>query len=109
VITPSRLVVLFSVALLGAACAAPASRTAVTPEVGSDPSATGADLASVPPVAETAKTDPLVCTTVVRTGTRVARRTCVRRSQEEKMQRDAQEALEAIQRRGVQTGNPTRE
>jgi hypothetical protein len=105
---PSRLVVLLPAALLAIACTAPASRTAVAPEVGSDEAVAGGDFASAPAVAETAEEDPLVCRSVIRTGTRVAERTCVRRSQEDKMQRDAHEMLEAVQRRGVQ-GNETRE
>ena len=107
--TPSRLVVLLPAALLAIACAAPASRTAVAPEVGSDVAAAGGDFASVPAVAATAEEDPLVCKSVIRTGTRVAERSCMRRSQEEKMQRDAHEMLEGVQRRGVQAGNETRE
>ena len=53
--------------------------------------------------------DPLICKSVAQTGTRVARRTCMRRSTQEQQQRDAREALDAVQRRGVQTGNPTRD
>jgi hypothetical protein len=107
--TPSRLVFFLCAALLGSACTAPASRTAVAPEVGSDVSAAGGDLASAPLVAATPEEDPLVCKSVMRTGTRVAERTCVRRSQEEKRRRDAHEMLEQVQRRGVQGGNQTRE
>jgi hypothetical protein len=108
--TPSRLVVLFCAALLGSACTAPASRTAVAPEVGSNLSAAGGDLASAPGGAAMGEEeDPLICKSVTRTGTRVAQRTCMRRSQLEKAQRDAHEMLGEVQRRSVQAGNQTRE
>jgi hypothetical protein len=109
VMMPSRLVVLFCAALLGTACTTPASRTAVAPEVGSDMAADGGDLASAPAVAATAEEDPLVCEMVIRTGTRVAQRTCMRRSWIEKNQRDAEEMLGEVQKRGVQAGNQTKE
>jgi hypothetical protein len=98
---PTRLIVLFCAALLGTACTTPASRTAVTSDAGREMSATGGDLASAPAVAATAEEDPLICKNIVQTGTRVAQRTCVRRSQMEEHQRDAHEMLGEVQRRGV--------
>lgn len=93
---PSRLIVLVCTALLGTACTTTASRTAVAPESGNDIAAAGGDVASAPAVA-----DPLICKNVVQTGTRVAQRTCVRRSQIEAKQRDAQDMLGEVQKRGV--------
>jgi len=97
----SLLVVLFYAALLGIACTAPSSRTTVAPEAGSDMAAAGGDLSSEPAVAATVEEDPLVCETVVQIGARVAQRTCMRRSQVEENQRDAEEMLGEVQRRGV--------
>lgn len=99
---PSRVVVIFCAALLGTACTTPASRTAVAPDVGSDMAADGGGVASAPAVAATAEEDPLVCKKVIRTGTRVAQHTCMRRSQMEGHQRGAHEMLGEVQRRGVQ-------
>ena len=101
---PSRLavLVLFCAALLATACTTPASRTAVAPEVGSDMAATGGDLASAPAVASAAEEDPIVCERVVQTGTRVAQRICMRRSQVEANQRNAHEMLGEVQKRGAQ-------
>jgi hypothetical protein len=98
---PTRLIVLFCAALIGTACTTPASRTAVAPDAGSDMAAAGGDVASAPTVAATADEDPLICKNVVQTGTRVAQRTCVRRSQMEAHQRGAHEMLGEVQRRGV--------
>jgi hypothetical protein len=99
---PTRLVVLLCAAVLAGACAAPASRTAdAAPEVGDGP-AVGHDVASAAAGAATAEEeDPLVCRPVVRTGTRVAREICMRRSEIEKRQRDAGEMLGEVQRRGA--------
>lgn len=105
---PSRFIVLFCAALLGTACTTPASRTAVAPDAGSDMAAAGGDVASAPAVAATAEEDPLVCKNVVQTGTRVAQRTCVRRSHIEAHQRNAHEMLGEVQRRGV-LANETKE
>lgn len=110
IMTPSRLVVFLCAALLGSACTAPASRTAAAPGVGSDVSAAVGDSASAPATAAMAEEeDPLVCKSVARTGTRVAKRTCMRRSQAEARERAAHEMLGEIQRRGVQTGNVTKD
>ena len=98
---PARLIVLFCAALLGTACTTPASRTAVAPEIENDVAADGGDVASAPAVAATAEEDPLICKSVVQTGTRVAQRTCVRQSQIEAKQRDAREMLGEVQKRGV--------
>ena len=98
---PTRLMVIFCAALLGTACTTPASRTSVTSDAGGEMAAASGDLASTPAVAATAEEDPLVCKNVIQTGTRVAQRTCVRRSQVDEHQRDAQEMLGEVQRRGV--------
>ncbi|MEX2126050.1 MAG: hypothetical protein WD795_19325 [Woeseia sp.] len=95
---PTRLIILFCAALLGTACTTPAGRTAVAPDVGSD----------MVPVAATAEENPLVCKNVVQTGTRVAQRICMRRSQMDAHQRGAHEMLGEVQRRGVQV-NETKE
>lgn len=97
----TRLIVLFCAALLGTACTTPASRTAVMPDAGSEMAAAGGDHSSAPAVAATAEEDPLVCKNVIQTGTRVAQRTCVRRSQIEAQKRDAQDMLGEVQKRGV--------
>jgi hypothetical protein len=99
---PSRLAVLFCAALLATACTTPASHTAVLPEVGSDMAAAGDDLASAPAVASAAEEDPIVCERVVQTGTRVAQRICMRRSEAEANQRNAHEMLGEVQKRGAQ-------
>jgi hypothetical protein len=98
---PTRLIVLFCASLIVTACTTPASRTAVTPDAGSEMVAAGGDFASAPAVAAPTEEDPLVCKNVVKTGTRVSQRTCVRRSQIEAHQRGAHEMLGEVQRRGV--------
>jgi hypothetical protein len=106
----SRLVTVFCATLLGAACTAQSSRTAVAPDVDNHVAAAGGEHANAPGSATTAEDeDPLECKSVVQTGTRVAQRTCMRRSEKEAQQRDAHELLEAVQRRGVQTGNVTKD
>lgn len=105
----TRLAALFCAALLVSACTAPATRTAVAPETGSDAAAPVGDVASATTVAATAEEDdPIVCESVARTGTRVAKRLCMRRSEMEKRERDAQEMLGEVQRRAG-LGNSTRE
>jgi hypothetical protein len=100
----SRFLVLVCSALLAGACSTSASRTGT-----GDTTPATAELASTSATDATAEEeDPLVCRSVVRTGSRVAERTCVRRSQIEKKQKASQEALQDIQRRGTQTGNPTK-
>ena len=94
-----RLFALVCILLAGAACTTPASRTAVSPV---DGDVTGEPVAA-------ADGDPIVCKRVVPTGTRVAQRTCMRRSEFDKARRDGHEMLEEVQRRGVQTGNVTKE
>jgi hypothetical protein len=97
----SLLFVIFCAALLVAACTTPASRTAVEPVAGGDMAATRDDLASETTVAAAAVDDPMVCKSVIQTGTRVTQRICERRSQAEAKQRDAKEMLGEVQKRGV--------
>lgn len=99
---PSRLAVLFCAALLATACATPAGHTPVLPEAGSDMAAAGGDPASAPAVASTTEEDPIVCERVIQTGTRVAQRICMRRSEAEANQRNAHEMLGEVQKRGAQ-------
>jgi len=47
-----------------------------------------------------------MCKKVIQTGTRVAQRICMRRSQVEANQRDAREMLGEVQRRGVLVNDP---
>lgn len=105
--TLSRLVVLCCATMLSIACTAPSTRTAGAPEPGSEVAAAGADSEGTPAIAATDEEDPLICETVVRTGTRVAQRSCMRRSQREIMRQNSQDAMGEVQRRGTQTGNPT--
>ena len=62
--------------------------------------------ASVASAAAGTEDDPVVCETVVRTGTRIAERTCMRKSQIDAQRQASQDALQEIQRRGAQVGNP---
>lgn len=97
-----RSVVLLCAVLLGSGCAAPASRTAAEPAGEGDGSAVGHELASAqaaPVIAE--EDDPIVCRRMAPTGTRVAEKVCLRRSQIEKSERDAAEMLGEVQRRGA--------
>ncbi len=97
----SPIIVLFGAALLMTACTTPSSHTAAAPEATSgDMVASHGDVASAPAAAAD-EDDPLVCKKVTRTGTRVAQRVCVRQSQVEKYQRDAQEMLGEVQKRGA--------
>lgn len=100
----SRLAALFCIAVIGTACSTAANRTA---PVGIDTTAAETDVDSAATAA--AGEDPLVCKTLVPTGTRVAQRTCMRRSEFDKARRDGSEMLEEVQRRGVQTGNVVKE
>tara|TARA_Y100001933_G_C18756513_1_gene462139 strand:- start:21 stop:290 length:270 start_codon:yes stop_codon:yes gene_type:complete len=50
--------------------------------------------------------DPVVCETVIRTGTRLSERSCMRKSQIDAQRQASQDALQEIQRRGAQVGNP---
>ena len=97
--TSFRLAVLFCAALLMIGC------TAVTPEPRSDVAKAAGDVASAPAVPAAAEEDPVVCESIVRTGTRVAQRRCMRRSDLDRQQRGGQEALGEWQRRGTQVGN----
>ncbi|HEX7037185.1 MAG TPA: hypothetical protein VF210_15530 [Pseudomonadales bacterium] len=98
--TLERLVVLLCAVLFASACAAPAP-TAAEPAGGGAASTAGQDLASAETPAATAEDDPIVCRQITRTGTRVAEKVCMRRSQIEKSQRDAAEMLGEVQRRGA--------
>jgi hypothetical protein len=97
----SNLVVLFCAALLVTACSTPSSRTSAAPEANGDTVASRNDVASAPTAAAAKEDDPLVCKKVTQTGTRVAQRICMRRSQIEANKRDAQEALGEAQKRGA--------
>lgn len=97
----SPLIILFGAALLMTACTTPSSHTAVAPEAASgDMVASHGDVASAPAAAAN-EDDPIVCKKVVQTGTRVAQRICMRQSQVEANQRDAQEMLGEVQKRGA--------
>lgn len=87
---------LFCVVFL-AACTAPASRA---------PEAVG-DVASAADGTAQAEEDPLICESIVRTGTRVAERRCMRQSELEKQREGGQQALGDWQRRSTHTGNRT--
>lgn len=89
------------------ACSTPSSHTAVTPETDGDLVASRSEAGSEP-AAAVAEEDPIVCKRIVQTGTRVAQRICMRRSQVEANQRDAQEMLGEVQKRGV-LGNETKQ
>ncbi|MGB5354535.1 MAG: hypothetical protein WBN32_13055 [Woeseia sp.] len=95
----SFLDILFCTALLLTACATPTRDTAVVPEADEGLVASRGEAASA--LAAAAEENPLVCKEVVQTGTRVAKRICMRRSQVEANQRDAQEMLGEVQKRGV--------
>lgn len=92
-------VVFFCVVLLGSGCSTSASRTEVQPGADDDLVATR-DAAETAPAAAV-DDDPLVCKRTIQTGTRVAQRTCKRRSEIEADKRDAQEILGEVQKRGA--------
>lgn len=96
-----RLLILFCAVTFGTACTAPANNTAA-PTVAA---ATGTDVASAADTAGTAEEDPLVCENIIRTGTRVAQRVCMRQSQIDARARSSQETLGDVQRRGNLGGN----
>lgn len=87
-------------AVLLTACATPASRDPGMPDA-----VTGGDVTSAPEIAAAEEKDPIVCESIVRTGTRVAERRCMRRSEKERQQQGGQDALGEWQRRSVQVGN----
>lgn len=91
---PLRLVVLLCATALVSACSAPANRTTAAPQPAGGQ---GTELAST----EASEADPIVCERVPVTGTRVAKRVCMRRSVREQQRRDSQEMLDQVQRRGV--------
>lgn len=94
-------VVAFCTMLFLAACSTPSSHTAVTPETDGELVASRSEAASEPAAAAAAGDDPIVCKRVVQTGTRVAQRICSRQSELDAKQRDAQEMLGEVQKRGV--------
>ena len=61
--------------------------------------------ASIPEATE--DRDPIVCKSVVPTGSRIASKSCMRRSEREAMRRSSQDGTNAAQRSGAQNGNPT--
>lgn len=81
--------------LILAACTAPASRA---------PEAVG-DVASAAEGTAQTEEDPLICESIVRTGTRVAERRCMRQSELDKQRAGGQQALGDWQRRSTHTGN----
>ena len=93
----SPLIFLFGAALFMTACTTPSSHTEAT---SGDMVASHGDDASAP-AAAAAEDDPLVCKKVTQTGTRVAQRICMRQSKIEANQRDAQEMLGEVQKRGA--------
>lgn len=96
--------VAFCTVLFLAVCTTPSRHTAITPESDGDLVASRSEAASE----AAAEDDPLVCKRIVQTGTRVAQRICMRRSQIKANQNDAQEMLGEVQKRGV-LGNETRQ
>lgn len=88
-------------ALLLAACSTPSSHTAVPTEAEGEMVASQSEGASAPATAAVEQEDPIVCKRVVKTGTRVAQRLCMRRSQQEAHKRGAQEMLGEVQKRGA--------
>lgn len=59
--------------------------------------------------ADQSEEDPVICKSVMRTGSRVAERRCMRKSVMERQERGGQSALEDWQRRGTHTGNQSTE
>lgn len=97
-----RPMIAFLFAMLVTACAstgAPAAPDANAATGHADAAASG-DPAD-PTVAAAEEDDPLVCENVMRTGTRVAKRICVRRSELERHKRAADEMLGEVQRRSA--------
>lgn len=97
----SRFAVIVCATLLGTACTSSAPQTAATAaDVGA-----GGEAANAQQVAA-AEEDPLVCRPIATTGTRVAKKVCMRQSEIDKGRRDATEMLGEVQRRGVLRNDP---
>lgn len=88
------------IALFVAACSTSSSHTAATPETDGELLASSSETADES-AAAVAVEDPMVCKRIAQTGTRVAQRICMRQSQIDKSQRDAQEMLGEVQKRGA--------
>jgi hypothetical protein len=85
---------------LGVACTAPATQVHA-PGTETTTAEDPAPVASAQQIAATKAEDPLVCTTTAATGSRVAKKTCMRQSDIDRRRRDAGEMLDEVQRRSV--------
>jgi hypothetical protein len=90
------------VATRATACA---SSPVAPSEVASAAAGTTASAEVIPPPVE--DEDPIICKSVEPTGSRIATRSCMRKSERDALRRNSQEETDAIQRKGTQTGNPT--
>lgn len=97
----SRRVVPCCAVLLLTACTTPSGPSAVAPAADADVVESRSEAASTPAAAAAVEDDPMVCERVIPTGSRVAQRICQRRSVIEANQRDSQEFLGEVQKRGV--------
>lgn len=93
------LTMLFAVGTLSAC-----SSTSSSPTGSTSSSATANGSAST--VAQADEDDPLVCENYIPSGTRIARKVCVRQSEKDRMREQAQTITQENQRRAV-IGSPT--
>ena len=89
---------LFCFTLVVGGCTAPATDHT---RAASQTAATGESVASDSAVEETASdSDPLICKYIAPTGSRIARKTCMRQSAWNQIARDAKDATGQVQRNG---------